>query len=187
MSAMDASEATGLSIGFDIGAGFAAAIGYEGEGDTASGLMTKEGTDTYGGQLSYTADRYAASVTYANYDTSTTDTTYWGLNGYWTPAVTGTAAPSISVGYEVGNPNNTDVDTSHYFVGLQWDEFGPGTLGVAGGTKAHTADTAVEYLEYEAFYTYPINDGMTITPLIFVRDNSALNETGLAVKTSFSF
>ena len=188
-SAMDASEATGLSVGFDIGNGFAAAIGYEGAGDTASGLMTKEGTDTYGGQLSYSADQYAASVTYANYDTSTTDTTYWGLNGYWTPAETGTAVPSISVGYEIGNPNNTDVDTSHYFVGLQWDEAGPGTFGVAMGTKEHTADNAVEYLEYEAFYTYPINDGMSVTPLIFVRETAegTDDETGIAVKTSFSF
>ena len=166
-SAMDASEATALSASFDIGNGFAAAIGYEGEGDTSSGLMTKEGTDTYGAQLSYSADQYAASVTYANYDTSTTDTTYWGLNGYWTPAETGTAVPSISVGYEVGNPNNTSVDTSHYFIGLQWDEIGPGTLGVAMGTKEHTADNATEYLEYEAFYTYPINDGMSVTPSNF--------------------
>ena len=188
-SAMDASEATGLSVGFDIGNGFAAGIGYEGAGDTASGLMTKEGTDTYGGQISYSADQYAASVTYAMYDTSTTDTTYWGLNGYWTPAETGTAVPSISVGYEVGNPNNTSVDTSHYFVGLQWDEAGPGTLGVAMGTKEHTADNAVEYLEYEAFYSYPINDGMTVTPLVFVRETAegTDDETGVAVKTSFSF
>ena len=188
-SAMDASEATALSASFDIGNGFAAAVGYEGEGDTASGLMTKEGTDTYGAQLSYAADQYAASVTYANYDTSTTDTTYWGLNGYWTPAETGTAVPSISVGYEVGNPNNTSVDTSHYFIGAQWDEIGPGTFGVAMGTKEHTADTAVEYLEYEAFYSYPINDGMTLTPVIFVRETAegTDDETGMAVKTSFSF
>ena len=134
-------------------------------------------------------DRYAASLTYANADTPTTDTTYWALNGYWTPAETGTAVPSVSVGYEVGNPNNTTVDTSHYFVGLQWDEAGPGTLGVALGTKEHTADTAVEYLEYEVFYSYPINDGMTITPLAFVRETAdgTDDETGLAVKTSFSF
>ena len=57
------------------------------------------------------------------------------------------------------------------------------------GTKAHTADTAIEYLEYEAFYTYPINDGMSITPLVFVRETAegTDDETGLAVKTSFSF
>ena len=188
-SAMAAAEATALSASFDIGNGFGAAFGYEGEGDNTDGLMTKEGNDTFGGQLSYAADQYAASLTYAMYDTPTTDTTYWGLNGYWTPSETGTAVPSISVGYEIGNPNNTTVDTTHYFVGLQWDEAGPGTFGVALGTKEHTADNADEYLMYEAFYSYPINDGMTITPVIFVKETAAGSddETGLAVKTSFSF
>ena len=188
-SAMDASEATGLSASFDLGNGFAAAIGYEGEGDNTDGLMTTQGTDTYGGQVSYSADQFAASVTYANYDTPTTDTTYVGLNGYWTPEETGTAVPSISVGYETGNPGNTTVDTTHYFVGLQWDEMGPGTLGLAFGTQQHYAENATEYLEYEAFYSYPINDGMTITPIIFVRETASGSddETGLVVKTSFSF
>ena len=187
-SAMDASEATALSLSYDIGNGFTAAFGYEGAGDGANGLMTKEGTDTYGGQLSYAADSYAASVTYANYDTSTTDTVYWGLNGYWTPADSG-SFPSISVGYETGNPDNSTVDTSHYFVGLQWDEIGPGTLGAAFGTQQHYADNATEYLMYEAFYSYPINDGMTVTPVVYVKETAAGSddETGIIVKTSFSF
>ena len=188
-SAMDASEATAMSASFDIGNGFAAAIGYEGEGDNTDGLFTTQGTDTYGGQLSYSADQYAASVTYATYDTPATDTTYLGLNAYWAPEETGTAVPSISVGYETGNPGNTTVDTNHYFIGLQWDEMGPGTFGVAYGTQQHYAETATEYLEYEAFYSYPVNDGMTITPVIFVRETAAGSddETGVVVKTSFSF
>ena len=190
-SAIDngSSEATALSASFDVGNGFTAAFGYEGAGDGSNGLFTKEGSDTYGAQLSYAADQYAASLTYANYDTSSTDTTYWGLNGYWTPADSGTAVPSISVGYEVGNPSNTTVDTSHYFIGLQWDEIGPGTLGAAMGTKQHYADNATEYLMYEAFYSYPINDGMTITPVVYVKETAAGtdDETGLIVKTSFSF
>jgi len=54
---------------------------------------------------------------------------------------------------------------------------------------------------YEAYYSYPVNDGMTITPLIFVKENTgkdfvfkeggsltALDDTvGVMVKTSFSF
>jgi len=31
------------------------------------------------------------------------DVTYWGLNGYWTPSESG-SMPSISVGYEIGDP-----------------------------------------------------------------------------------
>ena len=41
---------------------------------------------------------------------------------------------------------------------------------------------------YEAFYSYPINDGMTITPLVFVKETSGTEDTtGVMVKTSFSF
>ena len=188
-SAMDSNtDATALSASYDIGNGFAAAFGYEGDGDGTDGLMTLEGSDIYGAQLSYAADSYAASLTYANYDTSTTDTIYWGLNGYWTPSDSG-SFPSISAGYEVGNASNTSIDTSHYFVGFQWDEVGPGTLGAAFGTRQHYAENAQEFLMYEAFYEYPINDAMTVTPVVYVKETAAGtdDETGILVKTSFSF
>jgi hypothetical protein len=183
-SAMAGGAGTAAGASFDIGSGFTAALGYTGDG-TTEGLVTKEGTDVYGGQLTYTADSYGASVTYANVE-SADDTTYWGLNGYWTPAETGTAVPSISVGYELGDPT-TAVDTEQWFVGLQWDEMGPGTLGAAVGTKGAISEGAVDYYQYEAFYSYPINDGMTITPLIYIAEAAAGDETGLMVKTSFSF
>ena len=187
-SAMDSADATALSASYDIGKGFTAAFGYEGDGDGALGLGTLEGTDVYGAQLSYAADSYAASLTYANYDTATTDTIYWGINGYWTPSDVG-SFPSISAGYEVGNVSNTNVDTKHYFVGLQWDEIGPGTLGAAFGTQQHYAENAAERLMYEAFYSYPINDSMTVTPLLYVKETAPTvdDETGVMVKTSFSF
>ena len=64
---------------------------------------------------------------------------------------------------------------------------GPGTLGAAVGTKGAISEGAVDYYQYEAFYSYPINDGMTITPLIYIAEAAAGDETGLMVKTSFSF
>jgi len=180
---------TAAGASFDIGNGFTAAVGYTGAGSSTSGLLTKEGDDAYGGQLTYTADSYGASVTYANTESSGADTTYWALNGYWTPSDSG-SMPSISVGYEMGDPEAAGAkDTTQYFVGLQWDEAGPGTFGVALGTDGAFAEDATEYMMYEAFYSYPINDGMTVTPLIYVRENDATQEdqTGILVKTSFSF
>ena len=53
--------------------------------------MTNEATDMVGGQLSYAADSFGASITYANLDTATA----WGLNGYYTFDST---LPSISLG-----------------------------------------------------------------------------------------
>ena len=42
---------------------------------------------------------------------------------------------------------------------------------------------------WEAFYSYEINDGMTITPLIYTKETVSGSEdlTGYMVKTSFSF
>ena len=58
------------------------------------------------------------------------------------------------------------------------------------GTKTPTVEGTDEEYMYEAYYSYPVNDGMTVTPLIFIKEHSAANvddETGFAVKTSFSF
>ena len=180
---------TAAGASFDIGNGFAAAVGYTGAGSSTNGLLTKEGDDAYGAQLTYSADSYGASVTYASIETGGADTIYWALNGYWTPSEAG-SMPSISVGYEMGDPETVGAgDTTQYFVGLQWDEAGPGTFGVALGTDGAFAEDATEYLMYEAYYSYPINDGMTVTPLIYIRENDATleDQTGIMVKTSFSF
>ena len=39
---------------------------------------------------------------------------------------------------------------------------------------------------YEASYSYPVNDAMTITPGIFIREDTT-DDTGVAVKASFAF
>ncbi len=185
-SAMGVGLGTAAGASYDIGNGFTAAIGYTGNGSTTNGLLTAEGYDVYGGQLSYAADSYGASVTYANVE-SADDTTFWGLNGYWTPSEAG-SMPSVSVGYEMGDPT-TAKDSTQWFVGLQWDEAGPGTFGTAIGTIGAITDDAPEYLMYEAFYTYEINDGMSITPLIYIKETASSDDdlTGIMVKTSFSF
>jgi len=189
-SAMAAGAGTAFGGSYDIGNGWSSAFGYTGDG-TTEGLLTQEGSDTYGAQLSYAADSYGASITYAIANTPTTDTTYWGLNGYWTPSEVGSSVPSISVGYEGGDPDSAaGVDTAQWFVGLQWDEVGAGTLGAAMGTVGAINDGATEIYQYEAFYSYPLNDGMTITPLVYVKENATAgtpDQTGIMVKTSFSF
>ena len=190
-----------ISASYDIGGGWTGALGYAGEG-TGGGLMTKAGTDMYGGNLAYTADSYGVSFTYGNiedaaksYATGTNtpeyknETSYYGFNAYWTPETTG-AIPSFSYGYEIGRVANTPAsDTTQWFLGVQWDEVGAGTLGAAFGTDGAIVDGAEELQAYELFYSYPLNDGMTITPAIFVKETAGVadSETGYVVKTSFSF
>mgnify|MGYP001467441707 CR=1 FL=1 len=190
MSAMATDSSTALGLTYDFGNGLTASFGYEGDGTT--GLATEEGLDAYGGQLSYLSDKYGISLTYAKIEPNTTSSdSYTAINGYFDPGLEG--VPSISAGYEIGDDDSETGDASElsaYFIGLQWDEFGSGTLGVALGSQGHYSENADEELMYEAYYSYAFNDGMTITPLIYIKDKSAANvddETGLLVKTSFSF
>ena len=187
-----ATDGASLSASYDIGSGFTGAIGYSGEG-TGAGLMTEPGVDFFGGQIAYTADNYGVSVTYANLDVGTA----WGLNGYYT--FDDSSLPSISVGYEFTKAEansvfndvtyTTETDLKQWFVGLQFDELGAGSLGIAAGTRGPIGEGADELLAYELFYAYPVNDGMTITPAIFMMENSTGTDdlTGIVVKTSFSF
>ena len=179
-------SAAGASIDFENG--FAVAVGYAGDGSSTNGLGTLQGDDAYGANVIYTGDTYGASITYGLTEAAGVDTASWAFNAYYSPLETG-AVPSISVGYEVDNPENTAIDSTSYFLGFTWDEVGPGSFGAALGTSTPTSDVADELLMYEAYYVYPVNDGMTITPLVYMVDsgNAADDETGLMVKTSFSF
>ena len=178
---------------YDFGNGLTAAIGYAGNPDD---IANEEGKDAYGFNFAYTADSYGVSFTYGALedgvarDNMGTDFAY-GVNAYYIPDSEG--LPSISVGYEYGEDDSEVAASDEYtnvFAGLQWDEFGPGILGLGVGTHVNTVeDTDAQYM-YEAYYEYEINDGMTITPLIYVKDISTANTddtTGVMVKTSFSF
>ena len=193
-SAIGSGSGTAAGASYEFGDGFAFAVGYTGAGSSTSGLMTKEGADSVAAQLSYAADQYGASFTYANVETLTNDDrNYTGLNGYWTPAETG-IIPSVSVGYETGDGQGLP-DSTQWFIGVQWDEAGPGTFGAAYGTiGAYVGPVANErdddeFYMYEAYYSYALNDGMTITPLIYVKETAPGSDdlTGIMVKTSFSF
>ena len=177
--------AAGASYDFDNG--FTIAGGYQG---TETGLGTEENDDSYAINGAYTTDSYGVSITYATIETGTDEDTYTAVNGYYSPE----GFPSISVGYEIGedgSQTNKAIDEyTSFFVGLQFDEVGPGTFGVAMGTKTPTQESKDEEYMYEAYYTYDVNDGMSITPLVYVKETSTVNvedETGVMVKTSFSF
>ena len=181
---------TTLAASYEFGNGFSAAAGYSGQGPTSAGLMTKEGLDSYGFNGAYTGDTYGVSVSFVKEEIKDDafDDVYTAVNAYWAPE----GFPSISAGYEWGEDgseaNAVDGKTS-YFVGVQFDDLGPGTFGAALGTKTVTTEGSAELLMYEAFYSYPLNDGMTITPLVFVKEmaSGTDDETGVMVKTSFSF
>jgi len=181
---------TMVGASYDFDNGFTVAVGYAGDGSSTNGLMTDEGLDSYGFNAMYTGDTYGVSLSYATVEATTiSDDNFTALNAYWAPE----GFPSISIGYEWGidgsEPADEDGLTS-YFVGVQFEEVGPGTLGAALGPKISTPEDGTEELMYELYYSYPVNDGMTITPLVYHAENSTAgtpDNTGIMVKTSFSF
>jgi len=167
------------SIGYAFDSGFSLAGGVS---STETAIMTKEGTDSYGVEAAYTADAYGVAVAYVSKDNAASaETTYWGVNGYYTFDLA-----SLSVGVET--EETSGVDKSGYFVGLTFPEVGPGSVSLGLGTQKNFADSETELLTYEASYSYPINDGMTITPGVYISEAaSGDDDTGVLVKTSFSF
>ena len=58
------------------------------------------------------------------------------------------------------------------------------------GSSGPQQENVDENIAYEVFYTYNVNDSMTVTPALFIIENNtagAEDQTGVVVKTSFSF
>jgi len=174
---------------YDFGNGFTVASGLQTGDTTSKDILTEEALDGVALNAAYTGESYGVSVTYSSVETSTTEEdTAVALNAYYTPE----GLPSISVGYEtvdLGGEASTADEKESFFTGLTWDEVGPGSLGFAVG-YSNIVESSDEEYQYEAYYEYPVNDGMTITPLVFVKEVAAAGKddtTGVMVKTSFSF
>ena len=197
---LDENFGTAIGANFEFGRGFSASLGYEGEAMTNKGFLTKEARDAHGIQLSYLSDAYGLSLSWANVEKSTGAADQpirrdiaVAVNAFYSPDLSN--FPSISAGLETTKLDHTvsvtsaNDETSHYFVGLQWDEIGNGTLGAAMGSKVPYAKNEDALTMYEVYYSYNYADGITITPLLYSKDNSGTtaDETGLIVQTTFSF
>ena len=177
---------------YDVGNGFTVAAGIQ---STESGLLTDESvTDSYAFNAAYIADNYGISLTYANVEdgTGVTEDTYTGINGY----VAFEGYPTLSAGVEYGDDDSSTDDWNDqfmsYFIGSTYP-LGAGELGIGYGTHSlndgHLENTDDEIM-IEAYYSYPLNDGMTITPLVYSKEQLTAGQedlTGVMVKTSFSF
>ena len=172
-NALGGSGDSGFAIGYDFGNGFTlagGAAGGVGEDETA-GYFTEEDASSFGLEAAYTADTFGISVAYTDDEA----TTYWSLQGMYAPE----GLPSISVGFETD-----DDDADAIFAGLTFEEVGPGSVSLG---LASTATDASDLYQYELSYSYPLNDGMTITPGVFITETDGDDATGVVVTTSFSF
>ena len=178
---------TGNSIGV-VGSAVTATMSYAFDNgfSLAGGISSPEAEilgdaeDIYGLNAAYSADNYGVALAYVTADgAAAAETTTWGFQGYYTFDLA-----SLSVGYETQENGGTDKDG--YFVGLTFPEVGAGSVNVAAATTGLFAESVSETMVYEASYSYPVNDAMTITPGVFIVED-ATDDTGVAVKASFSF
>ena len=181
---------TAVGASYDFGNGLTAAFGAQTEaGDDAGAFTEESASDSFAMNAAYTGDNYGISLTYASVENAASDeNAFTGLQAYYVPEG---SLPSISVGYEIGDIGAaaaTADEQASFMVGLTWDEVGPGSAGVALG-HSNTNESGDELYQYEAYYEYPVNDSMTITPLIYTLDAAGNldDTTGVMVKTSFSF
>ena len=140
------------------------------------GLISDQDPSTVGLELAYTTDSFGVSAAYTDDDAGGTEATYYSFQAAYTPD----APYSVSAGMEFD-----DDDASSYFVGVT-TEAGVGSLSVGMSTQALAADHE-DNLQYEVAYSYPVNDGMTITPGVFIAEDATEDEFGVVVTTSFSF
>ena len=110
----------------------------------------------------------------------------------------GTATPSISVGYDFSQIDGTGLaanqdETDAWFVGLNWADIfqADDKIGIAFGQPQTREDETVDPFAWEAYYSFKVNDSVTVTPAIFGGSDRAgtANEdmTGAIIETTFKF
>jgi len=173
-----------------------------------SGLLTNETKTSWATQIGLTKNQWAVSgmvnLKYNGWSDSyytagsaqTGNTTNYGLRAWWRPAETGSATPEVSFGYDyttIADVADSVDSTDAYFVGLTWlDIFNPDDrIGVAFGQPQTREDNTADPFMWEAYYSFKVNDSVTVTPTIFAASsaNGATGEdyTGGVIETQFKF
>ena len=176
-----------LSVGRGFGDGWEIGFGISAnDGETTKGMFTEEGADYYGVAIGYEQDSYGFTVAFSDKDTST----HYGAVAFFSPE---SIPATFSGGFEITNHDadfDKDDDEGTWAVGIS-SELGEGTISVNYGTNGAIGDDAKtdDIYAYDISYEYPINDGMSITPFIYVAETqgSADDTTGYGASVSFSF
>ena len=219
-AAFGASTNPGIGWAYKADNGFAVSSNaVSQDGDAADGWGTDESPTSWATQIGYTKPNYSASVIVNMKYNGWTDSYYTtplgklrptsagastggnstniGLRGWWRPDDSGTKVPSISVGYDTSETDaSSNSNTTAYFVGLQWqDSFLPDDrIGFAFGQPQTREDETVDPLAWEAYYSFAMNDSVTVTPAVFgAKDRGGATSTGstdllgAVLETEFKF
>ena len=174
-----------------------------------SGLLSEESKTSWATQVGYTQPRYSVSAIVnlkyngwadgylhtADADSSVGNGnhTAYGLRGWWRPEETGSATPSVTVGYDTTEYEGSVRTSDMWFVGLQWQDLinADDKIGLALAQPTKLDDETVDPLAWELYYSYKANDSVTITPTIFGgqdrEGNDGVDIVGALVQTVFKF
>ena len=195
-AAFGASTSTGAGLKYEADNGIAASVTVNSKGARGTtGFLTDGDTNKVNTMLAYTGDNFHVSGTYTvqtggwnsweyfstdqvGTTSSSVDADGYALRAWWRPDETGTAVPSISVGYDsIDFDNHTKTDTaSGYTVALNWQDIvqADDRIGIAIGAPLSTDDKAtgnttddVDPFLWEAYYSFQATDGLEIRPSIF--------------------
>ena len=174
-----------------------------------SGLITDDSKTSFATQVGYTQPRYSVSAIVnlkyngwadgylhtADADSSVGNGnhTAYGLRGWWRPEETGSATPSVTVGYDTTEYEGSVRTSDMWFVGLQWQDLinADDKIGLALAQPTKLDNETVDPLAWELYYSYKANDSVTITPTIFGGQDregtDGVDIVGGLVQTVFKF
>ena len=224
-AAFGASTSTGAGLKYEADNGFASSITVNSKGaENTNGFLTKEDTNKVNTMVAYTGDNFHISGTYTvqsgSWDAweyfatndmrintssiSNVDADGYALRAWWRPDETGTAIPSVSLGYDVLSFDGTNhaiaKEGKGYTLALNWQDMfqADDRIGVAIGqpmkvedVKAGVTKDEVDPFIWEAYYSFRPNDSIEVTPGIFggsdVLDDDADDIFGAVLTTTFKF
>ena len=211
--AYGASTNAGAGWAYKADNGFAVSSNFVSQQNgTSNGILTNQAKTSWATQVGYTTDQWSLSAI-ANLKYNGWSDTYYhslghspasggdnftaiGIRSWWRPLETGTATPSISLGFDTtdydGAPGTSDNSTA-WFAGLTWQDIfqADDRIGVAFGQPTTNEDETVTPFAYELYYSFKANDSITITPAVF--GGSDRNGTsgddifGAVLETTFKF
>ncbi|WP_320664052.1 carbohydrate porin [Prochlorococcus sp. MIT 1223] len=181
------------SIALDSGYNFGASIIGADAADLNKGIGTKESDDILTAMFGYDGDNFGGGLIFTHLGHGNTTTGYTAVGGglYYQAENW-----SVSATYDTKDDEDTTEDLEAWLIGTDI-AFGPGTFSAAISNVSDKDDspgqaTADEdEIQYELYYTYNLNDYITITPGVFFIEGDTYDNRedtrGAAINTSFSF
>ena len=210
-SAYGASTSPGAGLTWTDDSGLAISTNFTTKSGNSLGLLQNESATSWATQIGYTQPQYSVSAivnqkyndwTDSYFSTSSgKERTYdddaatnIGLRAWWRPAETGSATPSISVGFDTSETGATsNSNTNMYFVGLNWQDIfqADDRIGLAFGQPQKRENESTDPFAWEAYYSFQVNDSINVTPAVFGssdRNGTAGSDvTGAILETTFKF